>query len=126
MFLWKRYLNLLFALTAKRSKVQQLRRGLTNSLKIEQLEDRTVPSTISYTSIGSIYAQNFSTLADPGVAATIVTGTGSPVQGPYDLSSSTGGSFGASGLSGWTGLNIATTIAAEKFGTGEPNTTTGA
>ena len=82
--------------------------------------------TIFYTTAGSSYTQNFSTLPDAGGTATITTGTGSPVQGPYDLSSSTGGAFGASGLSGWYGANIATTIAAEKFGQGEPSTTTGA
>ncbi len=57
--------------------------------------------TIFYTTAGSSYTQNFSTLPDAGGTATITTGTGSPVQGPYDLSSSTGGAFGASGLTGW-------------------------
>ncbi len=85
-----------------------------------------VPVTIAYSTAGSTYTQNFSTLPDAGGIAAVTDGTGSNVQGPYDLTSSSTGAFGASGLNGWYAANIAAATAPERFAAGEPTTTTGA
>jgi hypothetical protein len=89
-----------------------------------------IAGTISYDTVGDTYSQNFSTLplnGNPVPSTAVVTGTGTPARGPYNLASSSTGAFGASGLDGWYADNlIDPPNDAEKFANGEPSTTTGA
>ncbi len=127
MFSWDRSLHWLFPRSAKKNKKRLMRRQSTAILTIEQLEARCTPSTINYSVVGSNYTQNFSTLPDAGENATITPGTGSPVYGPYDLTSSSGSNtVVGSGLTGWYAANISTGQTAELFAAGKPTTTTGA
>ncbi len=82
------------------------------------------PVTISYSTAGSSYTQNFSTLPDAGGTATIVTNSAGI--GPYDLIAASPIGYGAAGLTGWYSANIASAATSEKLGQGEPSTTTGA
>ena len=92
-------------------------------LDVLVLEDRTVPTTISYTTVASVYTQNFSTLPNAGGTATIAAAASTP--GPFDLTQTTPtGNYGASGLNGWYGGDILS--GGERFGAGQPSTTTGA
>ena len=78
--------------------------------------------TIAYATQNSNYNQTFTTL--PTTDVTPVSGTGTPLTGPYDLTVASPNGFGASALTGWYGGNLDT--GAEKFGVGEGGATTGA
>ncbi len=78
--------------------------------------------TVVYSTQNTPYNQTFTTL--PTTDVTPVSGTGTPVGGPYDLTGASPNGFGASGLTGWYGGNLVS--GAEKFGVGEGGATTGA
>ncbi len=94
----------------------------TNSVGTTQ-EPFTVTElpTVLYGTQNTSYNQTFTTL--PTTDVTPVSGTGIPVGGPYDLTTTSPNGFGASALTGWYGGNL--TSGAEKFGVGEGGATTG-
>ncbi len=81
--------------------------------------------TIAYATVGSSTTQNFSALPTTAQVATV--STGSPGQGPYDLTGTFPNGFGAGdGLAGWYSENIASGASTNKMAVGPASATTGA
>ena len=120
---WKLLLKSLFAPLAKSNNKKATHRKTTARLWAEQLEERTTPTTISYTTAGNIITQNFSGMP---IATAIATASGGSQ--PYDLSAAAfPAGFGTGdGLAGWYTSDIGSTAPTTKLGEGQPATTTGA
>jgi hypothetical protein len=94
------------------------------------------PSSIAYTSAGSVYSQNFDSLPDPG-ATSVDSGNPVTINGvtyslgnPYDFAApvfSTGnvGGLGLAALSGWYGLADPTASVGTRFGASSGDQTAG-
>jgi hypothetical protein len=81
--------------------------------------------TISYATAGNSATQDFSGL--PITAQAVTSSTGSPGQGPYDLTGTFPNGFGASdGLGGWYSQNIGAGATSDKMAVGPASGSTGA